>query len=98
MFFQRIQFDVSTLGDRVAFERNLRQFGERYEITWRVGYGEHRRRIAIFASRQEHCLYDLLIRHRAGELPCDVAMVISNHGDAGPIALPLRPSDPPPRG
>jgi len=86
MFFLRIQFDVSTLSDRVAFERNLRQLGERYEIKWRVGYGERRRRIAIFASKQEHCLYDLLIRHRANELPCEVAMVISNHGDAGPIA------------
>ncbi len=86
MFFLRIQFDVSTLSDRVAFERNLRQLGERYEITWRVGYGERKRRIAIFASKQEHCLYDLLIRHRAGELPCEIAMVISNHGDAGPIA------------
>ena len=86
MFFLRIQFDVSTLSDRVAFERNLRQLGERYEILWRVGYGERRRRIAIFASKQEHCLYDLLIRHRAGELPCEIAMVVSNHGDAAPIA------------
>ena len=86
MFFLRIQFDVSTLRDRVAFERNLRQIGERYELRWRVGYGERRRRIAIFASKQEHCLYDLLIRHRAGEMPCEIAMVISNHGDAGPIA------------
>ena len=86
MFFLRIQFDLATLSDRVAFERSLRQLGERYEVSWRVGYGERLRRIAIFASKQEHCLYDLLIRHRAGELPCEIAMIISNHGDAGPIA------------
>jgi formyltetrahydrofolate deformylase len=86
MFFQRIQFDVSTLADRVMLEKGLRELAERFEMTWRIWFGERRRRIAVFASRQEHCLYDLLIRHRAGEMPCEIAMVISNHGDAGPIA------------
>ncbi len=86
MFFQRLQFDVSTLADRVMLEQGLRELAERFEMTWRVCYAERKRRIAIFASKQEHCLYDLLIRHRAGELPCEVAMVLSNHGDAGPIA------------
>jgi formyltetrahydrofolate deformylase len=86
MFFQRIQFDVSTLADRVMLEKGLRELSERFEMTWRVWFSERKRRIAILASKQEHCLYDLLIRHRAGELPCEVAMVISNHADAGPIA------------
>lgn len=86
MFFQRLQFDVSTLADRVMLEQGLRELSERFEMKWCVWYAERKRRIAIFASKQEHCLYDLLIRHRAGELPCEVAMVISNHGDAGPIA------------
>jgi formyltetrahydrofolate deformylase len=40
----------------------------------------------VFASRQEHCLYDLLVRHRARELACELAMVVSNHRDAEPIA------------
>ncbi|MEO8707177.1 MAG: formyltetrahydrofolate deformylase [Kofleriaceae bacterium] len=87
MLFQRIQFDLAALaGDRVAFEAALGELAARHSMQWSVWYGERRRRIAIFASKQEHCLYDLLIRHRAGELLCDVAMVISNHPDAGPIA------------
>jgi formyltetrahydrofolate deformylase len=36
-------------------------------------------RVAIFVSRQDHCLVDLLWRNRAGELPMDVALVVSNH-------------------
>ena len=86
MFFQRLQFDVSTLNDPLMLEQGLRELSERFEMTWRVWYAERKRKIAIFASKQEHCLYDLLIRHRAGELPCEIAMVISNHSDAGPIA------------
>jgi formyltetrahydrofolate deformylase len=39
------------------------------------------KRVAIFASKAEHCLLDLLWRHRRGELPVTVSMVISNHND-----------------
>ena len=39
------------------------------------------KRVAIFASREDHCLLDLLWRHRRGELPISVPMVISNHTD-----------------
>ena len=87
MFFQRIQFDLATLqSDRETLERGLCNIGEMYGMTWRIWWGDRKRRIAIFASKQEHCLYDLLIRHRAGELACDIAMIISNHADAGSIA------------
>jgi len=39
------------------------------------------KRVAIFASKSDHCLLDLLWRHRQGQLPLTVAMVISNHPD-----------------
>jgi formyltetrahydrofolate deformylase len=87
MFFQRVQFDLATLAsDRLTLERGLRHIGEEFGMRWRIWYDDRKRRVAIFTSKQEHCLYDLLIRHRAGELPCDIAMVISNHPDAGSIA------------
>ena len=86
MFFQRIRFDLSTLAsDRARFEGDVRAMCERLGMEYRL-YGDRRRRVAILVSKQEHCLYDLLVRHRGGELPCDVAMIISNHADAAPIA------------
>jgi formyltetrahydrofolate deformylase len=39
------------------------------------------KRVAIFASKADHCLLDLLWRHRRGQLPINVSMVISNHTD-----------------
>ena len=87
MFFQRLRFDLSSLTtDRVSLEHGIREVGARFAMDWKLSYGERVRRVAVFASKLEHCLYDLLIRHRAGELACEIAMVISNHADAEPIA------------
>ena len=87
MFFQRIRFDLSTLTtDRVALEAGVREVAERFGMQYRLAYESRTPRIAILCSKQDHCLYDLLLRHRAGELPCDVALVISNHPDLAPVA------------
>ena len=43
-------------------------------------------RMAIFVSKTDHCLYDLLLRHRSGELHCDIPLIVSNHPDLEPIA------------
>ena len=88
MFFQRIRFDLTgQTTDRVALEADIREVAGRFDMTYRLAYGDQLRKIAIFASKQEHCLYDLLIRHGAGELPCEIAMVISNHASAAKIAV-----------
>lgn len=87
MFFQRIRFDASSLTtDRLTLETKLRDVGEKFSMNWRMSYESRIRRVALVVSKQDHCLYDLLIRHRTGELPCEIAMVISNHTTAAPIA------------
>jgi formyltetrahydrofolate deformylase len=71
LFFQRLQFDVSTLStDRVTLEKEFREICERAGMTWRVWYADRAKRVAILTSKQDHCLYDLLIRHRNKELHC----------------------------
>jgi len=42
-------------------------------------------RVAIFASKQSHCLLDLLWRARSGELPMQVPLVVANHPDLEPL-------------
>jgi formyltetrahydrofolate deformylase len=87
MFFQRIRFDLSTLTtDRVALEHGIREVAGRFGMDWRLSYGHQIKRVAIFVSKYDHCLYDLLVRHRAGELPCEMALVVSNHPDLEPVA------------
>jgi len=86
-FFQRIHFDLADLRtDRVALEGGIAEVAERFSLRYRLDYSGQRRRVAIFVSRYDHCLYDLILRHRAGEMPCDLALVVSNHPDLEPIA------------
>ncbi len=87
MFFQRIRFDLAELHtDRVGLERGINDVAQRFEMTWRLSYESHRKQVAIFVSKVDHCLYDLLLRHRAGELSCDISMVLSNHDDLSFVA------------
>jgi len=87
MFFQRIRFDLSEMHtDRVGLEKAIGEVAGRFAMSWSLRYAADRKRMAIFVSKYDHCLYDLLLRHRAGELACDVALIVSNHPDLEPIA------------
>jgi formyltetrahydrofolate deformylase len=87
IFSQRIHFDLADLDlPRSDLENLLRIECGRYQMRWRISYSDRTKRVAIFVSRFEHCLYDLLIRHRLGELRCEIALVVSNHRDLGQIA------------
>ena len=87
MFFQRIRFDLSELHtDRLTLEHGIRDVAGRFDMEFRLSYGDVRKRVAIFVSKYDHCLYDLILRHRAGELSCELALVLSNHHDLAPVA------------
>jgi formyltetrahydrofolate deformylase len=86
-FFQRIRFDLADARtDRRTLERAVAEVAERFDLSWRISYPEQRKRSAIFVSRYDHCLYDLLLRHRSGELDTDLRLVISNHAELEPVA------------
>jgi formyltetrahydrofolate deformylase len=86
-FFQRIRFDLSQIHtDRTALERGIREVAERFRMRWRLAWGGAPKRVVIFVSKFDHCLYDLLLRHRAAELACEIALVVSNHPDLEPVA------------
>jgi formyltetrahydrofolate deformylase len=82
-FFQRTVFGLdglqAALPDLRADldQRLVREFGLDYTLRDL----SVPKRVAIFASKSDHCLLDLLWRHRQGQLPVTIAMVISNHPD-----------------
>lgn len=86
-FFQRVRFDTRELHtDRHALEQAIRETAERFSMRWRLAWADHRKRVALFVSRYDHCLQDLLWRHRAGELACEIPLVVSNHPDLEGVA------------
>jgi formyltetrahydrofolate deformylase len=90
-FFQRVCVDLSDLhSDRVSLEGALRELAERFDMKWRIALPGSRKRVAIFVSKLSHCLYDLLLRQQSGELVCDIPLILSNHGELGPVAEQFR--------
>ncbi len=86
-FFQRIHFETAELDiARDELEALLRIECGRYDMDWQILYGDPLKRVAIFVSKFEHCLYDLLLRHRLRELRCEIPLVISNHPGLEPVA------------
>jgi formyltetrahydrofolate deformylase len=88
-FFQRIVFDTADLmTDMGTLERAIAEVAERFGMRYRLCLPQagESKSIAIFVSEYDHCLYDLLLRHRSGELRCKVRCVISNHPTLGPVA------------
>jgi formyltetrahydrofolate deformylase len=86
-FFQRIRVDLSEMHtDRLTLERGLREVADRFSMRMRIAYGDQQKRVAIFVSKYTHCLHDLILRQRAGELGCEIPLIVSNHRELEPIA------------
>lgn len=82
-FFQRTVFHLPGFtAARPQVEETIEaRLAGRFGMEWSLTDAGRPKRVAIFASKTDHCLLDLLWRHRRGELPMEIAMVISNHPD-----------------
>jgi formyltetrahydrofolate deformylase len=85
VFFQRVEFDAPGLtAERLAAD--FAPVAERFGMTVQARMSADRPRIALLASTQPHCLTDLLARWGSGELPAEIALVVSNHPDYAGLA------------
>jgi len=83
LYLARIEWDLQGFRlDLEDFPVTFAPIAQRFSIQWRVALSSYRPRVAIFVSRHDHCLVDLLYRQRTGELACEIVMIISNHPDA----------------
>ncbi|MHB8876301.1 MAG: formyltetrahydrofolate deformylase [Myxococcaceae bacterium] len=84
-FFQRLEFTVSGPGaspeGREQFAKEVGRACDGWKMRWRLRFADDRRRVALLVSKRGHCALDLLQRHHAGELSCEIPCVISNHPD-----------------
>ncbi|MEQ6120379.1 formyltetrahydrofolate deformylase [Reichenbachiella sp. MALMAid0571] len=59
---------------------------ESMNAQWQIRFSGNHSRVAIFVSKYDHCLLEILWRHKNGEYPIDIPLVISNHADLKPLA------------
>jgi formyltetrahydrofolate deformylase len=87
LFFMRLRWELSSFKlSRVEIEAAVRSLAARFDLTWELTYSDIRPRVAVFASKAPHCLYDLLLAHQLGELGGDLVMVLSNHDGLRSVA------------
>jgi formyltetrahydrofolate deformylase len=82
LFLMRVEWDLLDFNLNIAdFHLHFTPIAEQFQMQWRLALSSHRPRVAIFVSRYDHCLADLLYRHQSGELHCDIPLIIGNHAD-----------------
>lgn len=87
-FFMRFVFDTAGFAlDEAACQSALDRLARNIpNMRWQLFMSSDVPKIALFCSKTAHCVYDLLVRHAMGELPGQVALVISNHDDLREVA------------
>ncbi|MES2241100.1 MAG: formyltetrahydrofolate deformylase [Bacteroidota bacterium] len=88
VFFMRLECEFSTQNFDIElikkdFQTNL---ADKFNMSWEIYTQEYKPRMALFISKYDHCLYDLLGRYSAGELPLEIPLIISNHEDLKGVA------------
>jgi formyltetrahydrofolate deformylase len=88
IFFMRLESEFtsevfSTESFKLAFKSDL---ADTFKMKWRIYSSEKKPKMALFISKYDHCLYDLLGRYNSGELNLEIPFIISNHQDLKPIA------------
>jgi formyltetrahydrofolate deformylase len=85
-FYFRVEWELS--GFKLGRKQTAVQFGKisrKHKIRWKIYYSEEPISVAVFVSKQTHCLHDLLSRYDEGEFACRIPLVISNHTEAEKI-------------
>lgn len=87
VFFMRVQWDLTHFEiSKDKISPAFAPLAEQYGMTWRVHFSDEVQRMALFVTKEDHCLYDLLSRWQAGDLRVHIPLIISNHPTLGQVA------------
>ncbi len=88
IFFMRLECEF---GSDSFFIENFKTLfsttlADKFQLKWRIYSADRKPRMALFVSKYDHCLYDILGRYNSGELFLEIPFILSNHLDLKPIA------------
>ncbi|MEO1031729.1 formyltetrahydrofolate deformylase [Winogradskyella sp.] len=88
IFFMRLEceFESDTFSVEHFKEAFRNTLVDRFKLKWRIYAADRKPQMALFVSKYDHCLYDILGRYNSGELFLDIPFILSNHKDLKPIA------------
>lgn len=81
-FFLRVSWDMKGFGlSEDQFREEFSEIAFQLNASWKVYFSSRKLRVAVFVSKYDHCLRDLLWRYRMNEFPIEIPLIISNHPD-----------------
>lgn len=87
LFLMRVEFDLTDCDlNPASFEQAFVPIAERFSMQWQLKLSNKPLRVALMVSQYDHCLADLLHRHKSGELHCEIPLIISNHPNTESLA------------
>lgn len=90
-YFMRIELDKKDLStSRSELEQDFGKLAERRALSWSCYFTDNIPRMAIMVSKTSHCLYDLILKQKELDIPCEIPLIISNHPDLEYVADQFR--------
>ena len=87
IFFMRLEGEFGEGFDQTGFKANFQTLiADQFNINWKIYSSSYKPAMALFVSKYDHCLYDILGRYKSGELNVSIPFILSNHNDLKPIA------------
>lgn len=81
-FFMRHEIEADSLKlDHANFSKEFSKLATQYEMRWRLTDSAKKTKVALLASKESHCLNDVLHRWHTGELKCEIPCIIGNHAE-----------------
>ena len=88
IFFMRLECEFNSSSFSIESFKELfkNALVDKFNLKWRMYLADRKPRMALFVSKYDHCLYDILGRYNSGELNLEIPFILSNHSDLEPIA------------
>jgi len=87
MFFIRVQWETNNFEiENTELTVKFKPLAEKFNAKWRIEFTEHKSKLAIFVSKYNHALQEILWRNKLGEYNAEIACIISNHNDLENLA------------
>jgi formyltetrahydrofolate deformylase len=88
VFFMRLECELTNPNSNLSAIKNVFEISiaTDFKMSWEIHPKEKKPKMALFVSKYDHCLFDILGRYSAGELNVEIPMIVSNHEDLKPIA------------
>ncbi len=91
LFLMRVEWDLQGFSLALdEFAAGFAPIATRFGMRWRLAESGRKQQMAVFVSKLDHCLADLLYRYQSGELHCEIPIILSNHEDTRWLAETYR--------